>query len=219
LNKRPTRSSITDKWQQVDASNPDAAAIDQAAAIIRRGGVVVFPTRGLYGLGADALNPEAVDRVFRIKQRSAEKPISVLIRDLQDLADLVKAVDSSVKRLIDHFWPGKLTIILEAAEGVPQGLTGGSGKLGLRIPGHPVARALVNAVGRPITATSANLSGVPGCSDLADLSERVACEAEMIIDAGQLEGGRGSTVIDATVSPPVILREGAVSAEAIQSFG
>ncbi len=194
----------------------DAAAVERAARIVRRGGVVVFPTTGLYGLGADAFNPEAVARVFDIKQRPAAKPVLILVREAGDLATLVTEITPDARRLAERFWPGRVTLIFSASAKVPALLTGGTGRIGIRVAGHPVAAALLEGVGGPITATSANRSGFPGCADIAALDPRVAAGVDLVLDAGRLAGGAGSTVIDVSGGPPRILREGAVPAAEIE---
>lgn len=196
---------------KVDAVNPRPDRISAAAETIRKGGVVVFPTRNLYGLAADAGNREALLKIFRIKQRSPENPLLVLIPDRSGLISLVRNIPKSAARLMDAFWPGRLTIVFEARDSVPPELTGGSGKIGIRLPGHPVAAALVRATGFPVTGTSANLSGNPGCSSISDLDGAVADRVDAILDAGSLEPGSGSTVVDPTGEKLRIIRVGAVS--------
>jgi L-threonylcarbamoyladenylate synthase len=188
----------------------------QAARAISSGGLVVFPTRGLYGLAVDAFNVDAVHKVFRVKGRSPKNPVLILIRHPDDLGELVTAVPVTAARLMKKIWPGGLTLVLPASRAVPAVLTAGTGKIGIRLPAHPVARALVDAVGRPITGTSANLSGQPGCSRIDSLPAEIADAADLIIDAGRLAGGVGSTVVDVTRAEAVILRRGAISDDIIQ---
>ncbi len=195
--------------------NPRPDLISEAARVINNGGIVSFPTRYLYGLGADALNSEAVDRVFAIKQRPYSKPLSVLINHQNDLSLLARNVPQSALRIMEGFWPGDITIVFEANATLPPNLTTGTGKIGVRLPQHPVAVALTNAVQAPITATSANLTGCHGCSLVSDLDSLIADKLDLILDAGPLEGGIGTTVIDVTVDVPKILREGAVPAKDI----
>ncbi len=199
----------------IDPFNPQPELILKAASSIKKGGIVLFPTRCLYGLGADAFNPEAVDRVFKIKQRPYNKPVSVLIKDTDDLHILIKHVPSTAKCIMDNFWPGQITIVFEAKSNISRNLTGGTGKIGIRMPEHPVAFSLVNEVDGPITGTSANISGKAGCSVISDLDVQIADKIDMILDAGPLKGGAGSTVIDVTTPFPTILREGYVSAKHI----
>jgi L-threonylcarbamoyladenylate synthase len=201
---------------KVNPENPEPEIINEAAAIIRRGGVVVFPTRCLYGLAADARNPQAVERVTSIKQRPADNPILVLIDARQRLKDLVTRIPPQAEVLMQTFWPGRLTLVFKALESLALQLTAGSGKIGVRLPGHPVALALAQQVGSAITGTSANLSGRPGCHCLADMDPQISEAASLTLDAGALKGGAGSTVVDITESPPRILREGQVSSGQIR---
>lgn len=127
----------------IDPFNPRPKLILKAAGLIKKGGVVLFPTRCLYGLGADAFNPEAVDRIFKIKQRPYNKPISLLIKNTNDLHILVKHIPSTAKCIMDYFWPGQITIVFEAKNTISRNLTGGTGKIGIRMPEHPVALSLV----------------------------------------------------------------------------
>ena len=203
--------------RKINSENPELEVIKQAAGIIRQGGVVVFPTRCLYGLGADAFDLVAVDRVVRIKQRPADNPILVLIDDQQRLNDLVTHIPPIADGLMQAFWPGRLTLIFEAQKILLHQLTAGSKKIGVRIPGHAVASALVKQVGIPITGTSANVSGHAGCHQVPDLGPQITTRVDMILDGGTLESGVGSTVIDVTEDPPRILREGQVNAEEIRN--
>ena len=203
--------------RKINSENPQPEMINEAAAIIRQGGVVVFPTRCLYGLGADAFDSAAIDRVVRIKQRPADNPILVLIDSQRRLKDLVAHIPPASEVLMRAFWPGRLTLVFEAQKTLPQQLTAGSQKIGVRVPGHTVAVSLVKKVGSPITGTSANVSGHPGCNRVADLNPQISTQVDMTLDGGTLKSGVGSTVIDVTVNPPRILREGQVSADQIQS--
>ncbi len=196
---------------------PDADILAVAATRIIGGGVVVFPTQSLYGLGANALDAAAVDKVFRIKARPPEKPVLVLIDGITDLDRLVARVPESARRIISLLWPGNVTLVFRARAGVPANLTAGTGKIGVRLPLHPVARSLVKCAGLPITGTSANLSGRPGCANVSDIDPWVLDRSDMVLDAGPLKGGTGSTIVDVTHAPPRILREGSVGAAVIDS--
>ena len=195
---------------QTDPINPRDDHIVKSSRIIKAGGVIVFPTQYLYGLGADALNANAVDRVFQIKQRSYHKPLSVLIPHRKDLTELVQHVSSAAEYIMNCFWPGAVTLIFKAKNILPANLTANTGKIGIRMPQHPVALALSRAVGGPLTATSANITGGSGCSTISDIDPRISDKVDLIVDAGPLKGGIGSTIVDVTVDPPIILREGAI---------
>lgn len=203
----------------VNPTDPDPNVISEAAGVIKTGGVISFPTQYLYGLGADALNADAVNRVFGIKHRSYKKPILVLVKSLEDLERIVRSIPPVASRIIEKFWPGGITIIFEAKETLPVNLTAGTGKIGVRLPEHPVAAALVNSIGGPMTGTSANIAGNAGCSRISALDPRIAEKLDLILDAGPLKGGIGSTVVDVTGESPMILREGAVPSMAIFSQG
>ena len=222
MNKKP--KSFANKIRKADPGNPESDAISEAAHLIKDGGIVVFPTRCLYGLGADAFNTDAVERIFEIKQRSSQKPILILIDHQDKVETLVRHVPRVASLIMEKFWPGKVTIVFEAKDSLSSSLTAGTGKIGIRQCGHPVAAAMVRAVGGPVTGTSANIAGEAGCSRISDLSQRVGEKADLVLDAGPLEGGKGSTVIDVTsksrhesgvMFPWTLLREGLVPEKSI----
>ena len=203
--------------RKINAQKPEPEIIAEAAAVIRQGGVLAFPTRCLYGLGADAFNPEAVERVVKIKQRPELNPILLLIDSKEQLESLVMHIPPAADAIMDAFWPGRVTLVFEARNSLPDQLTARTGKIGVRLPGHPAAFALVKHVKGPLTGTSANLSGQPGCDRAQDLDPAIADQLGLILDAGTLSGGIGSTVVDVTVNPPQIIREGQVAANDILS--
>ncbi len=200
-----------DKIRRIDPLFPQPDMISEAANIIKKGGVVSFPTKCLYGLGADAYNPKAVAKVFEIKQRLLNKPLLVLINANDDLHKLVKNVPKAAQTIMDRFWPGEITIVFEAKKTLPVNLTAKTGKIGVRVPEHRAASALIDAAGFPITGTSANISSGFGCSRICNMDPLIAEKLDLILDAGPLKGGAGSTVIDVTIDPPKILREGEIS--------
>jgi L-threonylcarbamoyladenylate synthase len=203
--------------RKINPQKPEPEIIAEAAAVIRQGGVLAFPTRCLYGLGADAFNPEAVERVVKIKQRSQQNPILVLVDSRKQLKSLVTHIPPAADAIMDAFWPGRLTLVFEARNSLPDQLTAQTGKIGIRLPGHPVAAAIARQVKGPVTGTSANISGQPGCCRAQDLDPAIAGQLGLILDAGTLIGGIGSTVVDVTSTPPQILREGAVTAKEVLS--
>jgi L-threonylcarbamoyladenylate synthase len=202
----------------VDPKSPDQEVVARAAAWVNKGGLVVFPTSTFYGIGAQAFHVQAVDRVFQVKGRHQGKPLLVLIAHLDDLGPLVRSVPRSAAGLIQAFWPGRITLVFDAAERVPPNLTGYTGKIGVRLAGHPVAAALVKAASTPITGTSANLSGETGCTAVADLSRRIKDQVDLVLDSGRVAGMKGSTVVDVTTSPPTIIREGVIRGNQIRPF-
>lgn len=207
---------MTDR-RRIDPAAPDPELLAEAARRVVAGGVIVFPTRHLYGLGADALNPEAVGRVFALKGRSPAKALSVLVRDESMLTGLVREVPAAARLLMERFWPGRLTLVLAAAPGVPEALSGGQGTIGVRLPGHPVSRGVMARLEVPLTATSANRAGEPGAHTVDAVSEAIRAGVDLILDAGPLVPGVGSTVLDLTHGTARVLREGAVSAAAIRA--
>jgi L-threonylcarbamoyladenylate synthase len=215
LSKKPDSSAHESHIRVIDPDHPDVSLICEAARIIKTGGIIIFPTRTLYGIGVDALNPEAVDRVFAVKQRSAAKPVSVLVGSMSAVRSLVSEVPPSADALMEKFWPGRMTIVFKARAEVPINLTAGTGKIGIRVPEHPVAVKLVQSLDIPVTGTSANFSGSQGCHRITDLPSDMICQMSLILDAGPLRGGIGSTVVDVTTFPPTILREGLVSAQEV----
>jgi L-threonylcarbamoyladenylate synthase len=206
---------ITPKIRPIDPQHPHADLIDAAVRVLENGGVIAFPTGSLYGLGADAFDVAAVERVFTIKRRPPDKPLLILVPDRKGVFELTAEVPAAAKRLMDRFWPGRVTIVFKALSDLPANLTAGSGKIGIRLPGHPVAKALVAALGRPITGTSANPSGHKGCHRIAELDPKLIEQLDLVLDAGQLKEGIGSTVIDITGAGPIVIREGVVSKRAI----
>lgn len=177
------------------ATTCSPAKINACAAMIKSGGVVCFPTHSLYGLGVDPFSQTAVDKVFSLKGRDEHKPLLLLIPDLSWVERLAEP-SPLARRFMERFWPGPLTIVMKAKVDLPA--LAKSGKIGLRMDPHPVAKALTVAAGGPVTATSANLSGFPAVGDLTLLDNAFKARLDYILDAGVLPGGTGSTVIDAS---------------------
>lgn len=189
---------------------------EEAAAYIRHGYVVAFPTETVYGLGADAFDEHAVRRIFVAKGRPSDNPIIAHIARLEQLHELVRTVPPMAERLIERFFPGPLTLILPRHPNVPSVLTAGLDTIGVRMPAHPIAHAFLEACGRPVAAPSANLSGRPSPTTweaaYADLDGRVPC----ILQGDQTPVGLESTVVDCTGAAPVVLRSGGVTLEALR---
>lgn len=196
--------------RRVDPDHPDMTVLFDAARIIQSGGLVAFPTETVYGLGADAMNPDAIRRVYRVKGRAFTKPLLVLIADRSWLTDLVAAIPDTAIPLMDTFWPGPLTLTFQAAPTVPPDLMGGGTTIGVRLPGPSVALALTRAVGRPITAPSANRSGAPSPIHAQDVVAALDGKIDLILDGGPSVDSIPSTVLDVTTSPPTLIRPGRV---------
>jgi L-threonylcarbamoyladenylate synthase len=204
---------------KIDSTQSLKDGVSIGAETILKGGVVALPTESFYGLSVDATNAQAVDKIFAIKQRGPEQPILILISSVGELAKYVTAVPPAAKQLAKRFWPGGLTMIFESAPILPSSLTGGTGKIGIRISSHPVARAIQTALPVPISGTSANISGAPPCTTADQVIECLGTEVDLVLDGGPTQGKDPSTVLDVTVDPPLIVREGMIRAEEIMSAG
>lgn len=198
---------------KVNPFDPEGRPIQEAAHILKSGGVIGYPTETVYGLGTDAFNEEAIERLYNIKGREQNKPLSILIGNLGMLEEVTSRIPPVATSLIRGHWPGALTIIFEASKACPPILTGNSGKIGVRISPHAIAKKLLEAFKGPITSTSANLSGMDSLSDPDEVYRVFRGRIDLIMDGGKTEGEGVSTVIDVTVSPPRILREGVVQLE------
>lgn len=201
---------------RIDSHSPLPAALGRIIDILKRGGVIAYPTETFYGLGADAFNPAAVEKIFEIKGRAQRNPIPLIIGQVDMLEMLVAEIPANALRLIEKFWPGPLTLVFNASQRINPSLTGGTDKIGIRLSSHPLARKLSEGIYGPLTATSANLSGAGESTSASEvalgLNDRISC----VVDGGETPGGKGSTVIDITVDPPVFFRHGAISAETIK---
>ena len=203
----------------VDFEQPDAAckAIEEIQSVLNSGEVIAFPTDTFYGLGADPFNPASLSRIFQIKQRPADKPLLVLIHSSDQLANLSREVTETARKLMEHFWPGPLTLIFKAAPGLPDALTAGTGTIGIRLPGHSFTRRLLETLNRPLTAPSANISGKAEPTTAQQVGNALGKELDLIVDGGPTPGGKPSTVLDTTTNPPTLIREGALSRSDLES--
>lgn len=200
----------------VDPQSPDPQAIKRAAKILRDGGLVAFPTETVYGLGAHALDPQAVRKIFAAKDRPDWDPLIVHVRDMDMARPLMTRLLPQFELIVSRFWPGPLTIVVEKAAQVPDEVTAGRPTVALRMPWHPVAAALLEAAALPIAAPSANRFGRPSPTRAEHVVEDLGDRVDLILDAGSTPMGVESTVLDLTRSPPVILRPGAVSREELE---
>ena len=194
------------------------AALSQAARVVRDGGVIAFPTETFYGLGVTPGDSAAVQRLFALKGRSpASSPILVLIRHRQDLESLTSEISPSAELLMKACWPGPLTIVFRASSRVPSVLTAGTGTIGIRLSAAPSLQRLLDAVGGPLTGTSANRSGALPAVTAEDVQVSLGVDVDLILDGGRTPGGFASTVVDTTVTPVRLIREGALSRSAVLS--
>jgi L-threonylcarbamoyladenylate synthase len=185
--------------------------LEQAAALLRGGALVAFPTDTVYGVGAIAWDRDAVGKLYVAKLRALEKAIPILLADPEDLDRVARAVSPAARRLAARFWPGPLTIVVPRSGRVPDEVTAGGDGVAVRVPDHPLARALIRAAGAPLATTSANLSGGPNPVTAQEVSAQLAGRIGMILDGGRCPGGVASTVVDLSGPSPVILRPGPIS--------
>ena len=201
---------------KVDSENPSIEKIRRAAEIIRKGGTVAFPTETVYGLGADALNPEAVRKIYEAKERPPTNPLIIHIAEKGEVYRLAEEIPDKAFELMDRFWPGPLTLILKASKIVPKITTAGLETTAIRMPSHRVALALIRESSRPIAAPSANLAGRPSPTTAEHVVEDLYGRIDAILDGGPTPVGVESTVLDMTTEPPKILRPGGVSREDLE---
>jgi L-threonylcarbamoyladenylate synthase len=197
----------------VDPVQPDPLEIARAAATLREGGVVAIPTDTLYGLAADPWNPAAVARILAIKGREEGRALPLVAANVTQVTRWIGEMDAVTSRLAERFWPGPLTLVMRAPTGLAPNVTAGGVTIGIRVPAHAVARALCAAFDRPVTATSANLSG-EAAADHPDLvADRLSKGLDVLLDAGTTQGGPPSTIVDVTHAELRLIRAGAVSWE------
>jgi len=203
---------LTDKPLVIrtDVKDDLRKGLNRAKQIIISGGLVAFPTESFYGLAVNTFDEEAIKRLFIIKKRRSDRPVLVLIPSLEYLEDYVADVPEVALKLVKKFWPGGLTLLFKATPDISPLLTAGTGKIGVRISSNPTATALTRVMGSPITGTSANISGQPGCINAKEVYDSLGQGVDLILNGGKTGGGKGSTVLDVTVNPPEILREGMV---------
>jgi len=201
---------------RINSKKPDDGIIERASSLIRSGEIVAFPTETVYGLGANALDPLAISKIYQIKGRPSDNPLIVHIGDLNMLSGLVSTIPPREMRMIKKFWPGPITLIFKKSKSVPKITTGGLGTVAVRMPRNKIALALIKRSGLPIAAPSANLSGKPSPTNASHVREDLDGKVKLILDGGRTEIGIESTVIDMTPRIPVILRPGGISKERIE---
>lgn len=198
---------------KINQANPDPLVVAMIAELLRAGAVIAFPTDTFYGLGADIYSETAIKRLFEIKGRMVDKPILILISNKEELIPLLSAENNTevYQRLVDEYWPGPLTLVFNASEKISPVLTGGTGRLGVRLPDHNFCKMLIQSLGSPITATSANISGCGSLDNPSEVLTALGGHIDVLVDGGKTRGGSESTVVDVSGNEPVILREGAIS--------
>ena len=201
----------------VDRAAPQRDAIQEAATWILEGGVVAIPTDTLYGLACDPFRADGVARLFAVKGRAGDQPLPLIAADAAQIAAHLGAMPPLGRRLAERFWPGPLTLVVNAPAALVRDVTGGTGTVGVRVPADHVARAIAAAAGRPITATSANVSGGPPTSDPGTVERTLGDRIDLLIDTGATRGGAASTIVDVTSAEPRLVRAGAISWDDIQA--
>jgi L-threonylcarbamoyladenylate synthase len=192
--------------------------IRQAAEIIKRGGIVAFPTETVYGLGADAFRPLAVARVFEVKRRPYFDPLIVHVANPSDVEELAKEIPSNAKKLIERFWPGPLTVVLLKEENIPDIVTAGLPTVAIRMPKHPMTLSLIGLVGSPIVGPSANPFGYLSPTTAEHVRDQLGDQIDFILDGGPCEVGVESTIVSFFEKRPMLLRPGGVPLEEIESI-
>lgn len=201
----------------VRSDRPEAEFVASAVAAIRQGRVVAMPTDTLYGLAVDPFNADAVARVFELKGRGSDRALPLVAADVDQIAATLGMLPTLARLLASRFWPGPLTMLMSAPERLARDVTGGTGRVGVRVPAHAVARALCAACGTPLTATSANRSGQPATNDPDVVAAVLGGGIEVLLDAGVTPGGAPSTIVDVTDATPRVIRQGAIPWENIQA--
>ena len=192
-----------------------AEAYEEAAAALREGKLVAYPTESFYAIGADAMNEDAVRAVFEAKKRASEKPLPIILGDVSQIEKFAARISGGARKAVKELFPGPVTLVFHASAEVPFALTAGTGRIAIRVPKQGVASRLATAFGGAVTATSANISGLPGLTKAEDVA---ACFPNifMVLNGGATPGPPVSTMLDVTVFPPRIVREGALSRDAIR---
>lgn len=200
---------------KIDLDNIDMYKLQHAADVLKRGGLVAFPTETVYGIGANALDEASVKKIYEAKGRPSDNPLIVHIADTEALCSLVEVIPYNFHSLKENFWPGPLTMIMKKSKLIPDIITGGLDTVAVRMPSHPVALALIRLSGLPVAAPSANLSGKPSPTSAKHVIDDLSGRVDIIIDAGDSDVGVESTVLDLTSSVPMILRPGGITSEAL----
>lgn len=201
---------------EIDENKLQREHIRQAAEFLRQGKLVAFPTETVYGIGANALSASAAANIYKAKGRPSDNPLIVHLAEWKEVSDYAQNIGEKAERLAEAFCPGPLTMIFQKKENIPEEITGGRDTVGIRIPRHPVAHAILKECGLPIAAPSANISGKPSPTGFAHVAEDLDGRVDMIVRSGSAEVGLESTVIDMTGQIPVILRPGAITQEMIE---
>ena len=203
---------------QIDPANIDMTLIQQAAEVLCEGGLVAFPTETVYGLGANALDPAAVSGIFEAKKRPLDDPLIVHIEDMEHLYRLAAEVPPAAEKVVRHFWPGPLTVVLKRKELVPEIVTTGLDTVAVRMPSSPIAKKLIETAGVPVAAPSANLFGRPSPTSAQHVIDDLEGRIDVVIDGGATEIGIESTVVEFVEGRIIVLRPGGTNIEELRSI-
>jgi len=203
---------------KINSNKPEKEKILKITQSLKKGGIIIFPTDTLYGLGGNALNKNTVKKIFRLKKRPTNKAISINIAYKKDLNKYVKKIPPSAKKLIKEFWPGPLTIIFEKSDIIPSELTGGSPYIGIRVPNNKITLQIIKEYGLPLTSPSANLSGKNPPTTAKEAKKDFLNKVDMIIESDETTSKQCSTIVDLTKERPLILREGAIPIKQLKKF-
>ncbi len=204
---------------KISQSSPDPLVVSEIAEFLRAGSVIAYPTDTFYGLGADIENQSAIERIYSIKGRRHDKPVLILISDIRMLHPLISGgcLSETAEILVKRYWPGPLTLIFKASGSVSPALTANTGSIGIRLPDNKLCKLLIDILEHPVTATSANISGERSLDNPDEVIASIGDRIDALVDGGRTTGGMLSTVVDVSGEKPVILREGAIPAQAILS--
>jgi len=203
---------------KIDINNINKGKLGIAAEALKQGEIVAFPTETVYGLGANALDPAAVEKIFKAKGRPSDNPLIVHIADKEKVYELTNNIPEKATKLMDKLWPGPLTLVFEKNSIIPEIITAGLNTVAIRMPEHPVARELIRLAAIPVAAPSANVSGKPSTTTAQHVLEDLDGKIEIVIDAGSSRVGLESTVLDVTVDPPMLLRPGGITPKQIEDI-
>ena len=202
---------------QISPENPDPAAIRYAAEFIRRGQIVAIPTDTFYGIAADPFNLAAIEQIYRVKGRPETRALPILVNSVAQALTMTRDVPYTFHKLAAKFWPGPLTILVEASTGVPLKVTAHTGNVALRWPNSPIVNALIERTMGPVTGTSGNISGQPACATAIDLLEQMGDRLPLIIDAGETPGNLASTIVKLEGADWEIMRDGVIPEQDIRA--
>jgi L-threonylcarbamoyladenylate synthase len=203
---------------KIDPLYPEPSLIEKATGILKRGGVIAYPTETFYGLGVDATNERAIEKIYTIKRRDDRKPISIIIASAQDVDTFAINISEGSRKLMERLWPGGLTLVFKASPTIPEILTAEAGTIGIRYSSHAIAADLARNLPGALSATSANISGEKECTSAGEVIDALGDRIDAIIDGGITPGGLGSTIVDVSMEPPVILREGIIPSSLIDEI-